>query len=165
MAETLQTALTVLYYVCWPFIKLVHGISYILSPFWAIAQFVLLPFTHLVHILLNIVLFPFRLQLLERVETIYIYLGIAGLIGCITGAILHLSFNFLSSTLCIDAAAGAKPRLKGRSAAEYRAARRRRKFEALDHPSTPPMAMRGGPPYSQRGLASQTIVEEEDSDF
>lgn len=187
---TLATISTVVYYTCWPIIKIIQGIGFVLSPFWTLTQFVLLPITYLIHGILSIVLFPFRLQLLERVEvrspcictktdmcldwdtvlsapkqTIYIYLGIAGLIGCITGAILHFSFSFLSSTFSIDTASETKALQKGRTAAEYRAGRRRRNEKPIGYSSTPTVVKKEGPFRKQRGLLSQTIIEEEDSDF
>jgi hypothetical protein len=79
---------------------------------------------------------------------------------------LHFSFSFLSSTLSIDAASEAKAVATGRTAAAYRAARRRRKAESLDEASN--QTMENTVPASQRqrqrGLLSQTIIEE-DSDF
>ncbi|KAF2114911.1 hypothetical protein BDV96DRAFT_646778 [Lophiotrema nucula] len=163
MAEALATASAVLYYACWPIIKLLQGLAFILSPFWNIAQFILLPFTSLAQAILGILLLPFKIQLLDRVETIYIYLGIAGLIGCLTGGILHLTFNTLSSALNIDSPAGPKARTPGRTAAQYRMERRKKKgTETLDQSSSPSV-LRAGP--RQRGLLAQTIIEEEDSDF
>ncbi|KAF2181641.1 hypothetical protein K469DRAFT_670699 [Zopfia rhizophila CBS 207.26] len=167
MAETLQTISTVLYYVFLPFIKLLYAILFVLSPFWTVTQFLLLPFTHLVQTVLNIVLFPFRLHLLDRVETIYIYLGIAGLIGFFAGAILYFSFNFLSSTLNIDPAGDANARHEGRTTAEYRAARNKKRQESSDASSTPVVLRRGSGSHGRKGLPvlSQTIMEEEESDF
>ncbi|ORX97945.1 hypothetical protein BCR34DRAFT_496483 [Clohesyomyces aquaticus] len=168
MADTLlQTVVIVLYVVCWPFIKLFQVLASVLSPFWVVGQFMLLPVTYLVHAILHIILFPFRLQLLEKLETIYIYLGIAGLIGCITGAILFLSINILSSMLRIDARAGTQPRHEhaGRTAAEFRATRRKRMEDTRENRSTPPVARISGPSQGRRGVGSQAILKEEDRDL
>lgn len=42
------------------------------------------------------------LKFLAKFETIYIYLGVAALIGLITGSILHLSSAILVSMLSLD---------------------------------------------------------------
>jgi hypothetical protein len=64
----LATISTVLYYACWPIVKLLQGVAFVLSPFWRIAQFLFLPITYVLHGILSILLLPFRLRLLERVE-------------------------------------------------------------------------------------------------
>jgi hypothetical protein len=100
------------------------------------------------------------------VQTLYVYLGTAGLIGCITGTILFVIFRSLSSTLNIDAPIVPKQREKGRTAAEYRAARRVNKEDSIDHsPSATPVVLKKVPGPRRRGLLSQAIIEEEDSDF
>jgi hypothetical protein len=92
--------------------------------------------------------------------------GIAGLIGCLAGAVLHLSFNFLTTAFRIDSVAEAKARERGRSAAQHRAQRqRKRALESPDLPSTPTLVKKEHASRRQRGLLSQTIIEEEDSDF
>jgi hypothetical protein len=104
-------------------------------------------------------------------QTIWIYLGIAGLIGLATGAVLHLTFNLISSTLRIDSVAEAerKARFNGRTPAQFRAARRKKhaalESQSPDYPSTPTMVNKGFGSRRQRGLLSQTIMEEQDSDF
>ncbi|OCK84810.1 hypothetical protein K432DRAFT_288118 [Lepidopterella palustris CBS 459.81] len=159
----LSVALTVVYYLVYPIVRLLQWILIALSPLWYCLQFLLLPLTHLGHVFLDIFLFPFQFQLLKRIETIYIYLGIAGLIGFMTGGILYLCFNFLSSALNIDPAAE-EAQAKWRTAASYRAARRRKKMQSLDHLLGPTMIKEEGV-QPQKGLLSQTIIEEEDSDF
>jgi hypothetical protein len=68
MGDKLATLTTVLYYLCWPFIALFRALRSILTPFWTIAQFILLPITYLAHTLFTIALFPFRMHLLDRFE-------------------------------------------------------------------------------------------------
>lgn len=94
-------------------------------------------------------------------QTLYIYLGIAGLIGCSAGLCLHFAFGFLSTTLNIHDSQPSKALPKQRTAAEYRAARRERKADMGI--STPP-AVKKGSSLRRRGLLSQTIIEEDDSD-
>jgi hypothetical protein len=100
------------------------------------------------------------------VQTLYVYLGTAGIIGCLTGAILFIIFKFLSSSLNLDAAIVPKAPDKGRTAAEYRAARRVKREEVIDHsPSATSIILKKVAGPRRRGLLSQAIIEEEDSDF
>lgn len=66
--STLAILWIVLYCISWPIVKLVQGLALVLSPFWSLAQFVLLPVTYLLHGILSVLLFPFRIQLLEKIE-------------------------------------------------------------------------------------------------
>lgn len=68
MADARAILSTVLYCAWWPTSKLLLAIRAILSPFWAILQFVFLPLIYLVHAILAVILLPFRLHLLERFE-------------------------------------------------------------------------------------------------
>ncbi|KAF2012574.1 hypothetical protein BU24DRAFT_254689 [Aaosphaeria arxii CBS 175.79] len=174
MADQIQQALSILsriaFYTSWPFVKLAHLLTFILSPFWRIAQFFLLPFTVLVQGLLGILLLPFRLNLLERFETIYIYLGIASLIGFAAGAALYVTFHVLSTTLRIDTATELEDRkhANARTIEAYRAERKsKRRRSGKDVLSISPTITSGEAVMArrQRGLLSQTIIEEEDSDF
>lgn len=81
---------------------------------------------------------------------------------------LYFISSFLASSLSIDATSKPQPR-KSRTAAEYRAARREKR-EKLSHfspdLSSPSHVILDRTPVSRRkGLLSQTIVEEEDSDL
>jgi hypothetical protein len=78
---------------------------------------------------------------------------------------VYFSFSFLSSTLNIDAASESKAVARARTIAAFRAARRTRKAETLHYTSNPTMVKMAQRSHRQRGLLSQTIVEEEDSDF
>ncbi|KAF1362106.1 hypothetical protein EJ07DRAFT_163972 [Lizonia empirigonia] len=157
----------------WPITKLInafrialmpvlHAAIFLLSPTWIVGGFLLLPFMHLAKALFCIITLPLQVKWLERIETLYIYLGTAALIGCMTGAVLYFIFNFLSSFLSIDTA----PRAKQRTTAEFRSARHEKQQRMLAAPGPPTqVAMDKTPGYRARGLLSSTIVEEEDSDF
>ncbi|KAF2490495.1 hypothetical protein BU16DRAFT_543814 [Lophium mytilinum] len=160
----LSTTLSVLYYIILlPIVKLTQFILLVLLPLWRLIQWILLPVTHLARVLLGVALFPFHAQLLSRFETLYIYLGVAGLVGSITGLILFTCFNFLSTILRIDAATEDK-QAQGMTAASYRAARRRKQAIQPAYPLSPTVLKEEvtGP---HRNLLAQTIVEEEDSDL
>jgi len=65
----LVVARTALYYILLvPIIKLLQVILFLLTPLWAVIAFVLLPVTHLAQVLLRLAMFPFRLQLRDRLE-------------------------------------------------------------------------------------------------
>ena len=85
-----------------------------------------------------------------------------------TGAVVYRLYDFLSSSLSIDAISRVEPR-KGRTAAEFRFARREKQDRTLDAalPTQAKLDRAAGtaPARRGRGLLSQTIVEEEDSDF
>ncbi|OCL05031.1 hypothetical protein AOQ84DRAFT_391129 [Glonium stellatum] len=162
--DYLAATLAVLYYILYPFVKLVQWLLIALSPLWYGVRFMLLPLTHLGHVLLATFLFPFQLQLLRNIETIYIYLGIAGLVGFVAGGFIHLCFNFLSSALNINSTAGDTQK-NGRTAVSYRAERRKKKMLSLDYSLNPLLPKAEEAIQPQRGVLTQTIIEEEDSDF
>lgn len=192
MDGALVKFLTVVNLVWWPIGKLINTIQSILSPIlrlvvllfspiWIVGSFLVLPFVHLVKGLYHVITLPLTVKWLERIEvcscfsreamqilnhlqTLYIYLGTAGLVGCMTGAVLYFIFKLLSSALSIDAGSKYKPP-KGRTTAEFRAARREKQDRMLA-PSLPiPVVVDKMPGRRGRGLLSQIIVEEDDSDF
>ncbi|KAF2272763.1 uncharacterized protein EI97DRAFT_436694 [Westerdykella ornata] len=124
MGAVLSAIATIFYYATFPIVQVLRLVIFILSPFWTLTKFVLLPVTYAAHGIFAILLFPLRLRLLERLETLYIYVGIAGLIGCLVGVILHVIFNALSSTLAFNGAAEGR-RTRPSTVAEYRAGRQR----------------------------------------
>ncbi|KAF2999204.1 hypothetical protein E8E13_000128 [Curvularia kusanoi] len=137
----------------------------LLSPIWNVISFLLLPFVHLAKGLFTVVTFPLQVKWLERIETLYIYLGTAGLIGCMTGAVLYFIFNLLSSSLSSHATSNPKPR-RSRTAAEFRTEQREKREERLSDYSGPSRVISERTPASKRrDLLSQSIAEEEDSDL
>ncbi|KAF7672659.1 hypothetical protein GT037_009160, partial [Alternaria burnsii] len=152
--------------VWFPISKAINLVIILLLPFYNVITFFLLPFIHLGQAVIRVLSIPFSVKWLERIETLYVYLGTASLIGCITGAVLFVIFRFLSSTLKIDAPVVPREPEKGRTAAEYRAARRVKKEDSIDHsPSATPVVLKKVAGPRRRGLLSQAIIEEEDSDF
>jgi len=69
--------------------------------------------------------FMLPLRLLAKFETLYIYLGVAAVIGVITGSLLHI----LSTVLISMFGVAAVPEDTGRTAASIRAAREQKKLE------------------------------------
>lgn len=89
---------------------------------------------------------------------------------------MFLIFKFLSSTLNIDGTIPPKSAELGRTPAEFRAARREKKEEdqvpghSVDQsmepsPVSTPAIIRKIDGPRRKGLLSQAIIEEEDSDF
>ncbi|KAF2638907.1 hypothetical protein P280DRAFT_470923 [Massarina eburnea CBS 473.64] len=156
-ASTILAA--IVYILWWPTSAILSVTRFILAPFWSLLQFFFLPITCLVHAILALVLLPFRVDILERIETIYIWLGIAALVGCATGAAVFLIFNFLTSAFNIDAASQPKPPPQGRTIGEFRSARREKSGTATESSSGPTVVHMAAP--RRRGLMSQAIMEEE----
>jgi hypothetical protein len=103
---------------------------------------------------------------LTLAQTLYIYLGTAALVGCITGGVIFIFFKFLSSSLSIDSAIVPQSRDQSRTTAEFRAARREKKEESTMYsPASAPTVLKKVAGSRRRGLLSQAIIEEEDSDF
>jgi len=120
--------------------------------------------------------FLLPLRLLVKFETLYIYLGVAAVIGLITGSILHVSSSVLVSLF--DLTPG--PEEAGRSAASVRAARERKKLEQAWQSSsikseqvkwgsgisleryTDWVGKDAGQRREDQGVIGQTIIEEDD---
>ncbi|KAH9860106.1 hypothetical protein IAQ61_011890 [Plenodomus lingam] len=166
-----EQALTIfflaLHLIWWPISRLFASLAFLLAPFYRVAFFLLLPFIHAAHVLVNILSIPFSLAWLQRIETLYIYLGTAALIGCITGVLLYIIVQLLSSALNLHPSVVPKPRQRTRTVAEYRAAKATKKEESFHRaPTIPPGIMKKVPEFRRRkGLLSSAIIEEEDSDF
>ena len=110
-------------------------------------------------------------------QTLYIYLGVAALIGLFTGTFLHFSSSLLTRVLDLRTS----PQESGRTAASVRAARERKRLEDAWQASTPIRSRQArrrmedtSKDYSEyvekdrgkrkegQGLLSQTILEEDD---
>ncbi|KAF2446441.1 hypothetical protein P171DRAFT_357484 [Karstenula rhodostoma CBS 690.94] len=159
MADGRAILSTILYCLWLPISKILSAVVFILSPFWALAQFIFLPVAYLLKTIYAFVSFPFRLHLLERIETIYIWVGVAGLIGCIAGTVLFLVFRFLASAFHLDGTTDAQSRASGRTVKEFRAMRRVKKEPHTGSPSGRRLDKVAA--LRRRGLSSQPILEEE----
>jgi len=158
--------------------------SYLFRPFTAIFNTVysiiltvLAPLLYLASYTVHGLLLP--LQILGKFETLYIYFGVAAIIGLLTGSILHFSSNIIISILDLHS----KPQESGRTAASVRAARekkleeawqtvtpaggnqgRARLGEALKKEYAEYLDKDGGKKREGQGLLSLTILEEDDSE-
>lgn len=98
-------------------------------------------------------------MLMQR-QTIYIWVGVAGLIGCVAGSVLFLLFNLLTSALNIDRTADDAPSTaNGRTVKDFRATRRVKKELHTGTPSV--RRIDKVAVLRRRGLSSQPILEEE----
>ena len=68
MANTGAILSTLLFCLWWPMSKLLSVFALVLSPFWAVLQFVLLPVIYLARAIFAVLSFPFKLNILERIE-------------------------------------------------------------------------------------------------
>ncbi|KAI9799677.1 MAG: hypothetical protein M1825_004412 [Sarcosagium campestre] len=141
-------------------------VLYALYPVIKILQLVVIglaPVIHLLQFLARVVLFP--LTLLARFETIYIYLGVATILGILTGSILHLSSNILISALNLSSRT--KPpsaQLGGQDQTEETLDSAAEPQYQLDDSMTKEYAdwLDKDRTKKKTGLVSQTILEEED---
>ncbi|RDW89384.1 hypothetical protein BP6252_01416 [Coleophoma cylindrospora] len=157
----LAVTAAVLYYTFLPLTTLVRWILICLAPL-----------IQLFHYFMAALMFP--VHLLARFETLYIYLGIAAVIGLITGSILYFSSTVLISLFNLESV----PEDKGRTAASVRAAREQRKLEEAWQSSSlnSEQTTRWKADTSmqkwlekdaerrrdERGILGQTILEEDD---
>lgn len=70
MADVRAILLIALWVISWPIAKLFNVIVFLLSPIWRVGTFLLLPFIHIGHTIINIITVPFSVQWLERIEVI-----------------------------------------------------------------------------------------------
>lgn len=102
-------------------------------------------------------------------QTLYIYLGIAAIVGIALGVFVSFVYNLLRKPLGLDQ----EPQPPGRTAKEYRIEQRKRKAKAeaplvtAGYLSPSYLSMSDGMRKGNRGkgLLSQTIMEEVDSDY
>ncbi|KAI6805747.1 hypothetical protein KC367_g6641 [Hortaea werneckii] len=193
----LNKTLTALSYIWWPIgtlLKYIAALALYLAKllYWPV-EFLLQPVIYLARFILTCLLAPFRL--LVKLETVYIYLGTAALVGLTIGLIISLIYgslsNMIGSNAAPAAAAAAQSRL--RSAREYRETKKRKKQSRLLADEAPailsPVPASSPVRAAQRdyfsagygggvgmgdhvrrsrrfhGLLDQTIMEATDSDF
>ncbi|KAH7386687.1 hypothetical protein DE146DRAFT_178806 [Phaeosphaeria sp. MPI-PUGE-AT-0046c] len=166
MADWHTILVVSLYAIWWPFDQLLKTLVFLLAPIWTLVSFTLLPFIHLVQTIITIITFPLKGAWLDRIETLYVYLGTAALIGCFTGVVVFIVFKFISSSLDIDSSLVPQPQKRARTTAEFQAARRENKERSFDSSlASTPVVLKKVPGARHRGLMAQAIIEEEDSDF
>ena len=105
----------------------------------------------------------------DIVKTLYIYLGIAALVGVGLGLLVSFTYDALRKPLGLDQ----DPQQPGRTAKQYREEKRKRKTKAeapqitAGYVSPNNVSLPDGVRKSKRGkgVATQTIMEELDSDY
>ncbi|KAK5722555.1 hypothetical protein LTR15_005786 [Elasticomyces elasticus] len=173
----LATTITVLWYICYPIAFAVYyaaiALVFIAKILYRPVGFLLQPLLYLGRFTLACLIAPF--ELLGRFETVYIYLGIAALVGITIGLAQLYLYNLLIRLLRLDT----KPvPQRTRTAREYREAKRKEQEKAdaplissglLSMNETSPNQL--SPAYStqsdtarrmkrSKGLLNQTIAEE-----
>jgi len=81
-------------------------------------------------------------------------------VGLACGLSLHYTMQYLTKTLRLRSG----PKARGPTAREYRVARHQKKMAAAD-PVYASSMYEDSPPRGRKGLLTQTIYEEIDSDF
>jgi len=166
VSTVLSVTATVLYYIGLPVIIIVRLL-------WAALIFVSAPVRHVAQYLTHGVIWPLRQ--LGRLETLYIYFGVAALVGICTAAILHYCMTFMVRSLGIDRIAEER----GRTLSSYRAEKTERQAEkirqTLPKIGLKPTRLDTGlkeeysdwlkqdKGFGTKGLLSTTILEEDDS--
>ena len=118
------------------------------------------------------------LEILTTSQTLYIFFGVAALVGIVTGTGLHYASGFMASVLNIDSRAEER---QVRSVAEYRAKRQEKRKKEARSPVLPEIGLSQPKPggamreeYSEwlkqnkgvrrkKGVIPSTILEEDDS--
>ncbi|KAI7281236.1 hypothetical protein KC345_g4215 [Hortaea werneckii] len=192
----LNKTLTVLSYIWWPVGTLLKYIAtlvlYLAKLLYWPVGFLLQPVVYLARFILICLLAPFRL--LVKLETLYIYLGTAALVGLTIGLIISLIYGSLSNIIGSNTIPAAAAQSRLRSAKEYRETKKRKKQSQLlsdeapvilsPVPASSPVRVAqrdylsagyggGGVGMSDHvrrsrrfhGLLDQTIMEATDSDF
>lgn len=118
----------------------------------------------------SVIILP--LKLLAKLETLYIFLGVAAFVGVLAGSVLYAFSFVLGSVFNLTAT----PEDKGRTAASVHAAREKKKLERVWQSSVTKNGNsnasmekyaawleKGGKDYrTEDGLFGQTILEEDD---
>jgi len=154
-----------LYYITYP-------IFFLLRWLLAILIVITAPFLHLAQYVLHACVWPWHQ--LARFETLYIFFGVATLVGLLTGTALYYCSGFIVATLRLDKL----PEYQGRTLTSYRAEKRAKEARKprihtpkVSAPPRPGGALKDE--YAEwlsqdkgegnKGLLSTTILEEEDS--
>ncbi|KAF2766715.1 hypothetical protein EJ03DRAFT_174048 [Teratosphaeria nubilosa] len=183
----LAWSVTVLWYICWPIgiilYYLVFVAIFLAKLLYRPVGFLLQPIVYLGRFTAACIAAPF--QLLARLETLYIYLGIAALVGLGIGFGVSYVYGSLARLLRFDREPEKPSRKPTRTAKHYRETKRKVKVAAetprISSPplSSPEIVTAGtiSPPLyvsasdgirkarRTRGLLNQIIREEADSDF
>ncbi|KAI9661760.1 MAG: hypothetical protein M1821_008999 [Bathelium mastoideum] len=164
MNQYLRLALAALYYISLPVWITIIWLYKVIKPLYHVLVFFALPFIYLGRFMLFLISWPFFV--LAKFETLYIYIGVASLVGIATGTVIYGILQILSSALHLESEEST-PEMPKRTVASYRAARRKRKEQNSIGTASPPVYItkserEGSTPL---GLLSQTILEENDSDF
>ncbi|KAK5133165.1 hypothetical protein LTR08_008101 [Meristemomyces frigidus] len=173
----LANTLSILWYICWPvgvfLYYLAIAVLTIVKLLYQPVGFLLQPLVYVGHFILACLIAPFRL--LVKFETLYIYLGIAAIVGLVIGLLVSYVYSSLSGILRLDP----KPEQPlSRSAREYREAKQAKKARAEAPLASSGSLLAGDAPPNQvftghastsdsmsrgrrgKGLLHQTIMEE-----
>lgn len=168
----------VFYYLLLPVTTLLSWVLIALAPLLHLLSYLgsgmLLPFALVAKFEVSRKAFGGFLEMTNTRQTLYIYIGVAAVIGLVTGGALHLSSTVMVSLFNLSAVTEEK----GRTAASVRAAREQRKLESAWKSSilvSDGGRWRGDPTmenYSHwlekdkrkddQSLLGQTIIEEDD---
>ncbi|KAI9700441.1 MAG: hypothetical protein M1836_002456 [Candelina mexicana] len=148
-----------------------HYLFYPVTILFAWLIIILAPIVHLGHYVLYGLVMPLRI--LGKFETLYIFFGVAAVIGILTGSVLHLSSSFLVTALNLESVPAEHEPLP----LSIAAARRKKRAERSEvpmaklkqRPTIDTSLIRDYTVWLEKdrgrrknGLLSTTILEEED---
>jgi len=116
---------TTLFYIIYPIILTYNVCLIILSPV-----------LHIIEHIARLTILP--LSFLGKFESLYIFFSVAAIIGLSTGAVLFVLSRLLSAIFTLDL----PPEENGRTAASVRAARQKKKLQAIQEASNEQAMMR-----------------------
>ncbi|EME43678.1 hypothetical protein DOTSEDRAFT_174645 [Dothistroma septosporum NZE10] len=174
----LDWAWTISYWICapigWVLWYILLAVLFIIKIlYWPVA-FLLQPVFIFGRVILNILAAPFRL--LVQFQDLYIYLGIAAIVGIFGGLAVFGTYRFLYKVLRLESKS---PEIPLRSTKQYREEKQQQQQIKGEIPLLSPRHLSPGalsPGYvsmsdgirsrgGKRGLLAHTILEEEESDF
>ncbi|KAF2095275.1 hypothetical protein NA57DRAFT_79764 [Rhizodiscina lignyota] len=175
-ASVVDATLTLLSYIGYAVVKVLYILFLLVlsiaKPIWNALQFVLLPITYIGAFVGYLASLP--IKLIVKLEAVYIFFGIAIIIGLVTGVILHFVSRGMLAALGLSPEDDPPmpPRKPLRTVSSYRAsrqttrrsvgpARRAGPIPDVPAPSSPLSPRRGR--AGRQGLQSSTILEEDDS--
>ena len=124
--DYVSTALTILYYIVYPIVfiltLLLRVLGTITAPLLYLGHYFLYALWYPVHILGKFEVTNFQrhwsqMPLIDRMQTLYIFFGVAVLIGVISGTSVHYVYSFMSSLLDLE---GQPEEHRGRTLASHR---------------------------------------------
>ncbi|TID19454.1 Phospholipid-transporting ATPase [Venturia nashicola] len=127
MNPYLEIVMAFVYYSFYAFLTALRWVTYPLRPIWYLIYVFILPFFYIGQFFASSVAYPLHKLPGSAIETLYIYLATAAILGVVTGLTLYLTRILLTTTLNLSPSTPPKPDLQSKPAkrtlTQYRASR------------------------------------------